>query len=66
MLSSCRVVIAQWSEHRQLYKFGGLGLILSGCLFFSLSCTDLPPVALPTVLTTSDKKVMVYYIYNMY
>ena len=57
MLGSCRVVIAQWSEHRQL-RSEALGLIPSGYPAFFLSVcfyANFPPVALPTVLTTSDQ-----------
>ena len=47
MLGCCRVVVAQWSEHRQL-RSEALGSIPSGypCIFSSVCFyRDLPPVA---------------------
>ena len=47
LLGYCRVVVAQWSERRQL-RSGALGSIPSGypCIFYSVCFyPDLPPVA---------------------
>ena len=61
-----QVVVAQWSEHRQL-RSEALGSIPSGCPSFFLQCfySDLPPVAyqpflLPVVVIRIVTKLIMH------